>query len=170
MQLRRQSELRKISDQISSSLTQAAARLGEVAEGSNELAGFTQKLLGLALRTGEQVNETDQVVSIIKNVASQTNLLGINAAIEAAHAGDKGRGFGVVAGEIRKLSNETVNSTKRIQDTLLSFKEATSQMGTSIERIASIIQEQAESSEQMSAFIDEIQGMSEKLNEFAKKL
>lgn len=170
VQLRRQSELRKISDQISSSLTQAAARLGEVAEGSNELAGFTQKLLGLALRTGEQVNETDQVVSIIKNVASQTNLLGINAAIEAAHAGDKGRGFGVVAGEIRKLSNETVNSTKQIQDTLLSFKEATSQMGTSIERIASIIQEQAESSEQMSAFIDEIQGMSEKLNEFAKKL
>jgi methyl-accepting chemotaxis protein len=63
-----------------------------------------------------------------------------------------------------------VNSTKRIQGTLLSFKEATPQMGTSIERIASIIQEQAESSEQMSAVIDEIQGMSGKLNEFAKKL
>lgn len=170
VQLRRQSELRMISDQISSALTQAGDRLAEVANGSNELAHFTQQLLGLALRTGEQVSETDEVVSLIKNVASQTHLLGINAAIEAAHAGDKGRGFGVVAGEIRKLSNETVTSTKVIQGTLLSFKEATSQMGESIERIASIVQDQALSSEQISAFIEEIQEMSGKLNEFAKKL
>ncbi|WP_150269916.1 methyl-accepting chemotaxis protein [Paenibacillus tepidiphilus] len=170
VQLRRQSELRSISDQITSSLASASERLAEVAGGSGELADFTGRLLALAQRTGEQVKETDQVVSIIKNVASQTNLLGINAAIEAAHAGDKGRGFGVVAGEIRKLSSETVDSTKVIQGTLVTFREATAQMGESIERIAAIVQSQAASSQEISAFIEEIRQMSGKLNEYAQKL
>ncbi|AIQ49953.1 chemotaxis protein [Paenibacillus sp. FSL R7-0273] len=170
VQLRRQRELRTIADQMSGSLAQASSRLLQVADGASELAAFTQQLLVLAQRSGEQVNETDKVVALINNVASQTQLLGINAAIEAAHAGDKGRGFGIVAQEIRKLSNETVSSTRTIQDTLGAFKAATSQMGVSIERIASIVEEQAATSEQIASFIEEIQQMSEKLNEFARKL
>lgn len=170
VQLRKQSELRDISDQIADSLSQANARLSRMASGSNDLAGFTHQLLALARATEEQVNKTDEVVSIVKAVGDQTNLLGLNASIEAAHAGDKGRGFGIVAGEIRKLSNETVSSTRVIQGILKEFREVTAEMGKSIDRINQVVEEQAESAQHMSSFIEEIQQMSERLNQFAKRL
>jgi methyl-accepting chemotaxis protein len=170
IQLRKQSELIAIAEQISDSLSQANNQLSQVAEGSVALAESAQQLLALAHRTVEQVDETDKVVSVVRRVADQTNLLGINAAIEAAHAGDRGRGFGIVAGEIRKLSNETVTSTNAIQHTLKTFEEAISEMRVSIESMTAIVDRQATSSQQVSAFIEEVHRMSEQLNQFAKRL
>jgi methyl-accepting chemotaxis protein len=164
VQLRKQSELIAIADQISASLSQANNRLSQVAEGSLAMAESAQQLRILANQTVEQVNETDKVVSIVKRVADQTNLLGINAAIEAAHAGDHGRGFGVVASEIRKLSHETLTSTNAIQHTLRTFEAAIKGMRVSI------VDQQSSSSQQVLAFIEEVQSMSDQLNQFAKRL
>lgn len=170
VQLRRQKELRDISDKMAESLSQANVQLSHMATGSDVLSDFTRQLLELAHTTVEQVDQADEVVSIVKAVGDQTNLLGINAAIEAAHAGDKGRGFGIVANEIRKLSNETVSSTKEIQETLRRFKEVTGEMGEAIDRIAQIVDEQAGAARQISSFIQEIQQMSEKLSQYTQKL
>jgi len=170
VQLRKQSELITIADQISTSLIQANNQLAQVADGSIVLAKSAQQLLTLAHQTVEQVNETDEVVSMVRRVADQTNLLGINAAIEAAHAGDHGRGFGIVAGEIRKLSKETVTSTNTIQQTLKTFEKAISGMRESIEHMTTIVDQQATSSRQISDFIEEVHRMSEQLNQFAKRL
>jgi len=84
------------------------------------------------------INNTHEVIEFIDMVSQQTNLLGLNAAIEAARAGEQGRGFAVVANEVRKLAEDSVEATKKINAILGNIESSMQAIITGIQETAAV--------------------------------
>ena len=131
---------------------------------------MSQTLVKVTRDSQGRVQETDQVIGFIKNIAGQTNLLGLNAAIEAARVGDQGRGFGVVAQEIRKLAIDSADSIKKIDAIIKSVQADSNQTNSQTEHIYAVLGEIAYAITQVTAAVQEANTQARKLGEMADDL
>jgi methyl-accepting chemotaxis protein len=90
-------------------------------------------------KLGAQAQDIGQIMNVISDIADQTNLLALNAAIEAARAGEAGRGFAVVADEVRKLAEKTMQATKEVGDAVRSIQDGTQASMADMDRAADVV-------------------------------
>jgi methyl-accepting chemotaxis protein len=179
-----------ITGQLSSAIQQVAGNAEEVVRGSDKAADAAKEgsntvrdtLIGLerikdkvgisAKKVEEMGSRSDQIgaiITIIEDIASQTNLLALNAAIEAARAGEAGKGFAVVADEVRKLAERSSSSTKEIGTLIKGIQKTVSEAVTAMEDGANEIENGVMMAEKAGDALNAIQQAAQSVNEQAEQ-
>ncbi len=138
------------------SIDSVNAQINESSQKIIELASYSRKI--------------DDIVLLIKDIADQTNLLALNAAIEAARAGEQGRGFAVVADEVRKLAQRTANATVEINNILSSINRGTSEATEMMNNAVEKAQETTGVTQHLNASFEEIFEAFNRVSEMAQHI
>lgn len=129
------------------SIMEINRQVGEMKKGLNDL--------------GEQTEGIGQVMEVITDIADQTNLLALNAAIEAARAGEAGRGFAVVADEVRKLAEKTMSATSEVGNAVAAIQAGTRENIASMEHVSEVVESSTKQAQESGTSLSNIVTISE---------
>jgi len=163
-------QLKEMANNMDRGLLEIASLLEELSSSATEIATNEQQLnhnVQEIYRLSEDINS---VLGFIRQIADETKMLGLNAAIEAARAGEAGRGFGVVAEEIRKLSDESKGTVVKIRKLTDDIKRKIDETAHNSQSTMRGSEEQAAATEEMTATIQEITSMANELAKMAQEL
>ncbi len=167
---------RLLEDATSSYLNNVTARLNDLSSAITSISAVSEELTA-SIQTisanGESITANtaniDKITDQIKDIADQTHLLGLNAAIEAARAGDLGRGFNVVAEEIRKLSISSKVGVQSASQKLSEIQRMVEELNSQIRQMAAGVQDENNNILQVTTYIDDFKSESERIREAVTK-
>ncbi|BAI74626.1 methyl-accepting chemotaxis protein (plasmid) [Azospirillum sp. B510] len=126
-------------EQMSASIQEIVHRVTEAEDIARKATGSAQQSQTTMAKLLQAADEVGEVVGLINDIASRTNLLALNAAIEAARAGEAGRGFAIVAQEVKALAGQTSQATQRVQQQIAGILTAAGQSAEAIQSVGKII-------------------------------
>ena len=139
-------------------------------EGMNVIRDQIQETSKRIKRLGESSQEIGDIVSLINDIADQTNVLALNAAIQASMAGEAGRGFAVVADEVQRLAERSANATKQIETLVKTIQADTSEAVMSMESTTSEVVRGARLAKDAGEALEEVQSVSNTLAELIQNI
>lgn len=161
----------KAAQEADSTAKQGRAIVNETVKSINSLAGEVERASEVIRQLESDTANVGSILDVIKGIAEQTNLLALNAAIEAARAGEQGRGFAVVADEVRTLASRTQDSTQEIQTVIeqlqAAARSAVEVMSSSKERAQTSVDQAAKTDESLQAITEKVESITAMNNQIA---
>ena len=168
--LQRREMLVDMAREIQGFLQNIQGSIQEIAAEAEELSATSEELKSVTEDATVKVESTAGIIDTVKQIAKRTNLIGLNASIEAARVGEYGRGFNVVANEVRNLSQMTNNSTAEIGHIINLIKDAIISIDSATQMVSKVSQSQAEKLSGINAILEEFGRMADTLVQAADKL